>query len=370
MMGMEKTPASTPPVQTGHWCPSCEELTEPVPVYECHTCGTEGVERRCDTCNRFAARRDTDGCETCFGELEEVEVVEDHDGSLIPLAEYDPEGSALAERQRAELEAANAEAQAKREAQIADAVEGATATPWSAVTAGAVILVKDWSGRLDPAFPATVLSVTTAGAGAKAPVQPGSIIATVQHHGIRTEAHAPTDVVYVREGAPGAAMPPAERFTVGEAEHIMGAGLTAVSQGFDRGGEHTGGIPVAEIYGRHSARSGSYTRLAAFTDPEAARAYAAAALTAAEDSRVPDSGSAAPIEEETGFFAEPYPTFGATFGVGPLDFADGGFGVELVVFTSPRSASSTRFTDGAVLRRVAEAALTGAERLEDALGLA
>lgn len=87
-----------PETGVAYQCPDCQAIYtqhDLVPLYECSRCGGSTPERRCEECNIFTARAG-EGCEECAAECEEVEVVEDHDGALIPTEEWDPEESKAA----------------------------------------------------------------------------------------------------------------------------------------------------------------------------------------------------------------------------------------------------------------------------------
>lgn len=136
---------STPTPITGHQCPECSTIhTEPnlTALYECSRCGETTTERRCDTCNIFAARAG-DGCEDCAAECEEIEAVEDHDGALIPADEWDPDTSQAtrAAAARAEADRARAEDDARKNAVREAASEKVTVTDLS---------VGDWIRHPEP----------------------------------------------------------------------------------------------------------------------------------------------------------------------------------------------------------------------------
>lgn len=85
------------------WCAACERAVmdeEQIAVYECTRCSTTTDERRCPDCNIFTARADYSvGCPDCFGELDhDIEIVTDHDGSLILAADFDADGPSNAQR--------------------------------------------------------------------------------------------------------------------------------------------------------------------------------------------------------------------------------------------------------------------------------
>lgn len=88
---MSATPASV----TAYQCPECTTIydqSDLVPIYECSRCSQASIERRCEDDNIFMACAG-EGCESCAVEAEQVEAVEDHDGQLILLEDWDPEGS-------------------------------------------------------------------------------------------------------------------------------------------------------------------------------------------------------------------------------------------------------------------------------------
>lgn len=142
--------STTPETITGYQCTSCATVWDKedlVRVYECGSCSTLSDERRCESCNKFMARAEHgEGCPDCFTECEEIESVVDHDGTLVPVEDYDPTGPSRAERDRAtrDAEAASRAQAAKTEH---DAVLArCTPTPWSQVTPGALLAPKSPTG--------------------------------------------------------------------------------------------------------------------------------------------------------------------------------------------------------------------------------
>jgi hypothetical protein len=65
-------------------CPSCNDLILPEDVgdervYECNNCGTTGTGddgRRCEQCNKFAAKISDTSCPECDGPMDDAETVE------------------------------------------------------------------------------------------------------------------------------------------------------------------------------------------------------------------------------------------------------------------------------------------------------
>lgn len=119
---MTATPESFAALQ----CPECQTVYEEAdlaPIYECSRCGGTSAERRCEEDNIFMARIGI-GCEDCGVECEEIEAVEDHDGTLILAEDWDPEAShadrAVAAAEKRDRERRE-QAQQKKEAREAAA---------------------------------------------------------------------------------------------------------------------------------------------------------------------------------------------------------------------------------------------------------
>jgi hypothetical protein len=100
-------------IETRLWCPQCDAAAEPTATYECGRCGAITDERRCQDCGIFGARTDFEGCDVCFSELETRELALDHDGTWIPIGDYQADGPSLAERNRAQSERARSESAAR-----------------------------------------------------------------------------------------------------------------------------------------------------------------------------------------------------------------------------------------------------------------
>jgi len=268
-----------------HWCSDCEEIVHLVPVYECGTCSDISLERRCENCRKFMGRRDEDGCENCMAECQPVEVVTDHDGTIIRAEDYVADGPSLAERRtvaEAEHKAQRAAAEKQKSEQ---AYAGATATPWSAVKVGDEILAFTREGDVDTLMGnQTIFSLQTVGPNPAADnLAPGQIIATLFRYGPTLEIHNADDTAYVvNDPERTTPEPPAtERFTVGTTNYASGGAVKYISA--DMGADHHSGsfAPVGIITGRSSINAGSLTGIATFADPAEAEAFAAAARTAA-----------------------------------------------------------------------------------------
>jgi hypothetical protein len=276
-----------------HWCPDCEELVSLVAVYECTNCSTESMERRCEDCHKFCSRRDEDGCENCMAECEEVEVVTDHDGTLIRATDYVPEGPSLADRNAAAEAAHKVEQAATAKKQTEQAYAGATAKPWSEVKVGDEVLAFNRDGSLDSMMGnQTIISLQTVGTDhADKRLETGQIIAHTFRFGVALELHNPTDTAYVandpkdRETEP----PAQERYTVGTIDFASGGSTKIINA--DMGVDSHNGtfVPVGVIVGRASVSSGGYTGIGSFTDPAEADAFATAARAAA--AMLSDSGA-------------------------------------------------------------------------------
>src|SRR5690625_5141550 len=129
---------------TAPWCPDDDAVVaEPARAYECSRCGERtnsaalaGERARCEGCNIFMARAEEDACPDCSAPLEDMEVIEDHDGALVKADQFDPVGPSFHEREaaeRAELEALRQAQQAAQEARVA---EESAITTWSELEPG------------------------------------------------------------------------------------------------------------------------------------------------------------------------------------------------------------------------------------------
>lgn len=355
---------------TGYWCPDCLEITEPVRVYECDTDGYVGEERRCETCNRFCSRRDEDGCENCFAEVDEVDVVTDHDGAVIRAEDYQPNGKALAVRQKEEFEANRKAATKKAKAEIEALLSATVETTWSEITVGQEIVAKDWKGNIDTRRGSKVLSVTTAGENAVAPVVPGSLIVVTDQYGVRVEVHSADETVLIKSDAPApeASEAPQERFVVTEGNDTHGSGLKLVDAVVGLAATAERNVYVGEIMGRNSEYSSFQTIVGAFFDPKEAKAFASAARTAANDLRtrvlVDDVSELAVKLEESDNILSHAPTRYATFLVGTDDML-GGEGVRVYTGSRERTSQSFAVLSPSVLDGIARAAELIADKLTE-----
>jgi hypothetical protein len=279
-MAAKRTISTSP-----HWCPDCEELVSLVAVYECNNCSTESVERRCEDCHKFCSRREEDGCENCMAECEEVEVVTDHDGTLIRAIDYVAEGPSLADRNAAEEATHKAEQAATAKKKTEQAYSGATAKPWSEVKVGDEVLVYNRDGSLDSMMGnSTILSLQTVGADhADKRLEAGQIIAHTKRFGVALELHNPADTAYVvNDPEDSEVEPPAsKRYTVGHVDFASGGSTKVINADMSVDSHNGTFVPVGVIVGRSSISSGGYTGIGSFTDPAEADAFAAAARAAA-----------------------------------------------------------------------------------------
>lgn len=130
---------TAPNTVQAYQCPDCATLydeSELVTVYECSRCGQTSIERRCDQDNIFMGRLGP-GCETCAVETEEVEAVEDHDGQLISVDDWSPDGA------KADRDAAKAEQDRKARAEQERREKEARAAASETVPASS-LAVGDW----------------------------------------------------------------------------------------------------------------------------------------------------------------------------------------------------------------------------------
>jgi hypothetical protein len=319
-MAAKRTVSTAP-----HWCPACEELVHLVAVYECNNCSNESEERRCADCHKFSSRRDEDGCENCMAECEEVEVVTDHDGTLIRAEDFDA-ATLLRERNAATEAAHKVEQAATAKKKTEQAYAGATAKPWSEIKVGDEVLAFNRDGSLDSMMGNhTILSLQVVGADhADKRLEAGQIIAHTQRFGVALELHNPTDTAYVVNDPQNSEVePPAsKRYAVGTVDFASGGSIKVINadMGID---SHNGTfVPVGIIVGRSSASSGGYTGIGSFTDPAEADAFAAAARVAAvmlSDSGAEDEDFPLILDAKEHTFPSS-PTRYVGFGLGMDDF--------------------------------------------------
>ena len=346
---------------TGYWCPDCLEITDPVRVYECDTDGYVGEERRCETCNRFCSRRDEDGCESCFAEVEKVEVVTDHDGAIIRAEDYQPNGKALAVRLKDQFEASRKAAAKKAKTQLDALLSQTIETTWSEITVGQQIVAKDWKGNIDTGKGAKILSITTAGDNAVAPVVPGSLIVVVEHYGVRIETHSGDETVLIKADAPAPAPaePAQDRFILRHGSDTHGSGLKLVYATVGLAATEGRNVYVGEITGRNSEYSSFRTIVGAFCEPDEAKAFASAARAAAADLRdrvLVDESPEQVVELETSDDISSHaPIRYATFLVGTDDML-GGQGVRIYTGSHERTMQSFSVLSPSVLEALASAA--------------
>lgn len=346
---------------TGHWCPDCMDLTEAVRVYECDADGWVGDERRCETCNKFVSRRDEDGCESCFAEVTEVEVVTDHDGTVIRLEDYEPNGKSLAERRKAELEKNKRNHAKKTKAALDNLLAEATEATWGEISVGQQVIAKDWKGNLDAAKTATVLSINVAGENSVAPVVPGSLIVLTEHYGLRLEAHSADEVVMIKSAASELVSVESadQRFIIEQADDTHGTGVKFISANVGLAATEQRNIYMGEISGKNSQHSGFQTTIAAFFQPEEARAFARVARETAIELRsrilVDETGNVDVVLTEEDDIISHVPTRYTTFRIGKDDFM-GGDGVRVLTATSGRSTQSFAVLSPNVIDGIAKAA--------------
>jgi hypothetical protein len=345
------------------------DLTEAVRVYECDADGWVGTERRCETCNKFVSRRDEDGCENCFAEVQEIEVVTDHDGTLIRAEDYEPNGKSLAERQKAELEKSKKDSAKKAKAALESLLSETTETTWGEISVGQQVIAKDWKGNLDAAKTATVLSITVTGENSVAPVAPGSLIVLTEHYGLRLAAHSAEEVVLIKnvESAPVAMEPADQRFIVEQGDDTHGTGVKFISANVGLAATDQQNVYMGEISGKNSERSGFQTTIAAFFQPEEARAFARVARETATELRsrilVDETGEVdVTLTEDDNDIMSHVPTRYATFRIGKDDMM-GGDGVRVMTATSGRSTQSFAVLSPNVLDSIAKAADMIADKL-------
>ena len=137
----------------GYWCESCQtgyaDDNELLPMYECSTCGTCGVERRCEQCNKFAARSDAMACPGCEEEVLEETLVYDHDGTLVQVQDYDPEGESRAERETRAQEAAQRAAEQKITDEMQQILDHSQLVRWDQVFPGQRVVRSNQDGMPD-----------------------------------------------------------------------------------------------------------------------------------------------------------------------------------------------------------------------------
>lgn len=355
---------------TGYWCNDCEELTEAVRVYECDLDGWKGTERRCETCNKFVSRREEDGCENCFAEVEEVEVVTDHDGAIIKASEYEPNGKPLAQRLKEADEAQKKAYARKAKSDVNELIAKTVETTWGEITPGQKIVARDWKGAIDTHRSATVLSVTVAGENCVAPVVPGSLTVVVEHYGLRLEVHNPEDSVLVlTDEVKSELLPtPDERFTVIQGNDTHGSGIRFVTANVSFAATEDRNIYLGEINGKSSAYSGQSTIIGSFFEPEEARTFAKRSREAAAELRsraLFDGEEAIAVElTEVDDVLSHAPTRYADFIVGVDDML-GGDGVRVMTSSTGKSTQSFSVLSPAVLDGIAEAAEMIANKLTD-----
>lgn len=133
------------------WCENCSEGFEEgdaTRLYECGECGSVSAERRCDSCNKFKSRSEDPGCPHCEEPVSEttVEMVRDHDSTLIRAEDYDPDATKAERDEQARVaEAAKSEADrlARLVAKQANSAEGTAA----AIAPGTVLVNPDDDSR-------------------------------------------------------------------------------------------------------------------------------------------------------------------------------------------------------------------------------
>lgn len=156
------TDPSTPETFEMLWCEACNvgfDENEAALIYECGNCNTKGTDRKCPDCKKFRARSEEPGCPQCEEPVDEnqVEMVHDHDGQVIRLEDYEPDGPTKAERDEAAKIAAAEQAETDRAARLAAKQANVTVVTAADITPGAVLVDPDDDRRF--ATEAEVLSV-------------------------------------------------------------------------------------------------------------------------------------------------------------------------------------------------------------------
>lgn len=344
------------------------ELTESVSVYECQSDGWLGTERRCETCSKFVSRREDDGCENCFAVVEEVEVVTDHDGTIIRAEDFKPNGKSLAERTKAAVAKGKRDAAKKAQVELDTLLSETTETTWSNISVGQRIVGKNWKGEIDTMMDAKVVSIIVAGQNCVAPVVPGSMIVLTEHYGPRIEVHAPEETVLIKTAESGlAAIEPVEdRFKVQVGDDTHGSGVKYVLANVSLGATSGRDVYMGEISGKNSLNSGFQTIIGAFFDPTEARTFAQTTRKAAAELRsrltVEDTEEVVVELTEEDDILSHIPTRYATFVVG-ADESFGGEGVRVYTGSSGRSTQSFAVMSPSVLDGIAKAADLIADKL-------
>jgi len=357
-----------------YWCPDCMELTEAVRVYECDADGWVGDTSRCEYCNKFVSRRDDDGCESCFAEVEEVEVVTDHDGNLIREVDYEPNSKSLAERRKIEFEKQNKKTAKKSQDALTKLLTETVETTWSEVSVGQKIIAKDWKGNLDTLRDATVLSVIVAGENSASPVLPGSLIVLVEQYGLLIEVHSPEETVLVRadETKLVTVAPVEDRFVLKNGDDAHSSGVKFVSANVSLAATAERNVYMGEIMGKNSASTAHQTLIGAFFEPKEARAFARVARATAAELRsriLVDEIEEATLElTNDDDIMSHAPTRYVTFLIG-ADEMLGEEGVQVSTGTSNRSMQSFTVMSPNVLDSISRAADLIADKLTELIDL-
>lgn len=356
---------------TGYWCPDCEVVTEPVRIYECDTDGWTGTESQCAECKKFVSSRG-DGCEDCFAELVETDVVVDHDGTVIRWSDYEPNGKSLADRRKQSAASQAKKADADHEKKVKAFLAQSHEKQWSEVKVGDHIVVKDWKGKLDLTRDATVVSLTTVGSECDSRLTPGSFVAVLEQYGLRVKAFLPTDVALMRNDATPAVTPTAEeRFILRHGSDTHGSSIKLISSGIGLSTFSDEPVYLGEIIGSTSKYSSAQTAIAAFAQPEEAVAFAKTARAAAEELRQMRLFDSAEVEVSSIEDFVPIahaPVRYACFTVGADDFTQE-FGVSVRVGGNPVSGHTFCVSDAAVLDAIAKAAEDISHGLAGLLGV-
>ena len=358
------------------YCEECEDFTSLVRIYECNNCGTADDERRCDQCNKFKGRREDDGCENCFSEkVSLVDTVIDHDGVMIRLEDYAPDGEAYSARQKAYQAEVEAKIKAREDEESSKLRAGAERKTWADVRPGNQVLRPGTRGsEIDTLRNGNVLNIVVVGENHPEELEAGTVLATVEHYGVSTEPHDPSEEVWVvREPEePFTVADASERYRVSVVEdevHSTPTNLLVMRFGFSH--SRIGVVPVGSIMGRSSEYSNMYTNVCAFTDPREARAYADAVELAAQKLKSMEgsvTGERRHYEFDNERFMDPQPDTGFHIKVGPTGWGDFKCSAEFSNREDRRGRMTYSVGDTAVLEDIAECSRKIADRLEAALG--
>lgn len=339
----EQAPTAGTP-DTAEWCASCDEITEAVPVYECGSCGAASDERRCPDCNKFAARREEDGCETCFDPTTTIDIVTDHDGTLIRAEDYQPDGESLATRRAVEQAQAAAAHARRREENRAALINAGRTTTWANVTVGDTT-IPDPDDQFAVLFGPRRIRHISHGPNGRL------LIVLGRENGADNFLHAHQDDQVTLGPASTEPTTPYGQYTLLPTRENMVTGspmrTIEITTGHSSRGQDQPDVPVLVI---RTSRGNTSVLLGCWFDP----AVAAAALDALQETAEalaamtghplnPDAGAAhVTVTEATWVHQEPTPAM--TVQVGHDEWED----KPLAVFTTPRNYMHT-FADADAL---------------------